>query len=83
MSPHLLILRPQFPQWSQPRIDNSKLLIRERGVHASAGGVAADNDVLDLEVLDGVEDNALGVDIGRGDDVGDVSVYEDIAGLQA
>ncbi len=45
--------------------------------------MAADDDVLDLEVLHGVEDYALGVDIGRGDDVGDVAVYEDIAGLQA
>lgn len=83
MSPHFLVLRPQFPQRSQPCIDNSKLLIRERGVHASAGGVAADDDVLDLEVLHGVEDYALGVDVGRGDDVGDVSVHKDIAGLQA
>jgi len=31
----------------------------------------------------GVLDHGRGVDVGGGDDVGDVAVYEDVAGLEA
>jgi hypothetical protein len=45
--------------------------------------VPAENDVLDFEVGDGVLDDGRGVDVGWGDDVGDVAVDEDVAGLEA
>lgn len=45
--------------------------------------MAADDDVLNLEMLDGVENYALGVNVGGRDDIGDVSVNKDITGLEA
>lgn len=45
--------------------------------------MAADDDVLHLEVGDGVGDDALAVDVGGGQDVGDVAVHEDVARLEA
>lgn len=43
----------------------------------------AHDDVLHLEVRDGVGDDAAAVEVRRGQDVGDVAVHEDIAGLEA
>jgi len=45
--------------------------------------VAADDDMLDFQVHDGVADDAEGVQVARVQDVGDVAVHEDIAGLEA
>jgi hypothetical protein len=45
--------------------------------------VAADDDVLDLQVLDGELDDAERVDVRGRQDVGDVAVAEDLAGFQA
>lgn len=39
------------------------------------------DDVRDLEVVDGVVDDALGTHVVRGEDVGDVAVHEDVAWL--
>ena len=39
--------------------------------------------MFDLEVDDGVFDDGRRVDVGGGDDVGDVAVHEDVAGLEA
>jgi hypothetical protein len=44
--------------------------------------VAAEDDVLNFQVGDGVFDYGSGVDIIRGDDVRDVAVDEYFAGLQ-
>jgi len=45
--------------------------------------VPADDDVLDFQVLDGELDDGQTVDVGVHQDVGDVAVAEDLAGLQA
>ena len=39
--------------------------------------------MLHLDVLDGVGDHALAADVGGGQDVGDVAVDEDVAGVEA
>jgi hypothetical protein len=44
--------------------------------------VAAQHNVLHLQVDDSVLDNGGGVDVGRGDQVADVAVDEDIAGFE-
>lgn len=44
--------------------------------------MAAQHNVLDFQVDDSVLDNGGGVDVGRGDEVADVTVDEDIAGLE-
>lgn len=43
----------------------------------------ADHDVRDFEVHNGKADDAEGVEVARVQDVGDVAVDEDIAGLEA
>lgn len=43
--------------------------------------MARHDDVLDFQVVDGVVDDGLGGHVVRGDDVGDVAVDEDVAGL--
>ena len=45
--------------------------------------MAADHNVLDLDVLDRELDDAQQAQVGGVDDVGDVAVGEDIAGLEA
>jgi hypothetical protein len=68
----------------QPGVeDAADARVAEGGDGAAAGGVAAEDDVLDFEVGDGEFDDGRGVDVGGGDDVGDVAVDEDVAGLEA
>jgi len=43
--------------------------------------VTADNDLLDLQMSDRVLDDARGVDIAGLDDIGDIAVDEELAGL--
>lgn len=45
--------------------------------------MSADDDVLHLEVCDGVGDDGLGGEVCGGQHVGDVTVHEDVAGLEA
>ena len=45
--------------------------------------MSAHDDVHDFEMRDGIGDDALAVDVGRGQDVGDVAVDEDVAGFEA
>lgn len=45
--------------------------------------MSAHDDVFHLEVRDGVGDDALAVDVGWWEDVGDVAVHEDVARLEA
>ena len=42
----------------------------------------ADDYVLHFEVLDGVVDDGLGGEVRGGEDVGDVAVDEDLAGVE-
>lgn len=57
--------------------------VAQRGRGAPARRVPAEHHVLDLEEGDGVLDHGRRVDVGRRDDVGNVAVHEDVAGLQA
>ena len=45
--------------------------------------MTADDDVLDLEVLHRVLDDGQRVEVGGNQDVGDVAVDEDVAGVQS
>ena len=82
MLPMMRILLPQPPHRRQPRIQQPKTPVRERGINASAANMAADDYVLHFEVLDGVIDDGLGGEVGGGEDVGDVAVDEYLAGVE-
>jgi hypothetical protein len=45
--------------------------------------MSAEHDVRDFEMLDGIFDDGRDGDVGGRDDVGDVAVDEDVAGLEA
>lgn len=65
----------------EPDVEDVELVVGQGGLDASAGGVAAEDDVLDLEVLDAELDGGEEGDVGGVDDVGDVAQDEDLAGL--
>lgn len=79
----LLAPRPQRPQRQQPGVDDADLTVAQRGVDAAAGAVAAQHDVLHAHVRDGVLDHRGRRQVARVQDVGDVAVHEDVAGLEA
>lgn len=80
---NVTVLLAQSAHGLQPHINDAELLVAESTSNATAGCVAADNNMLDLEVLDSVLDHREHVDVCRADDVGDVAVREDFAGLKA
>lgn len=67
----------------EPDVENVEFVVRKRGLDTTARSVAAEDDVLDLEVLDAELDGGQEGDVGRVDDVCDVAQDEDLAGLLA
>lgn len=72
----------QAAERHQPRVENAQFLVAQRRADTTAGGVAAQDDVLDLEMGHRVLDHARRVEIAVVDDVGDVAVHEHIAWLE-
>ena len=58
-------------------------LIGQGPLGASAAGMTAENDVLDLEVFDGVFDHASRVEVVGVHLVGDVTMHEQVSRFQA
>ena len=67
----------------EPDVQDVELVVGESGLDTSAGGVAAQDDVLDLEVLDAELNGGQQGDVGRVDNVGDVAQDEDLTRLLA
>jgi len=67
----------------EPVVDHAVAVVFEGGADATAAVVAADDDVADLEDIDGVLDDGEDVEVGFCDDVCDVAVDEDFAGGEA
>lgn len=80
----ILVSVAQRLERRQPGVqDTADTAVGQGGRGAAAGRVAAQHNVLHLEVGDGILDDGRGVDVGGGDDVGNVAVDKDVAGLQA
>lgn len=79
----LEVLLAQTAKREEPGVDQAELLVRKGRLDATARGVTAQDDVLDLQVGDGVLDDRGGVEVAGVHDVGDVAVHEDVTGLQA
>jgi len=58
-------------------------MVSQGGSNATTGCVAADDDVSDLEILDGVLDDRQRVDVGWDENIGNVAVAEDISRLKS
>ena len=67
----------------EPDVEDVELVVGKSSLDTSAGSVAAEDDVLDLEVLDAELDGGEEGDVGGVDDVGDVAQHEDLTGLLA
>ena len=87
LSVHLLqlvcVFHSQLAHGLQPNVQQTKSSVSESGINTTAAGVAADENVLNLEVCDGEFNDGQRVDVGGGDDVGDVAVDENLTRLQA
>lgn len=68
---------------SQPGVEQSEVLGRHGSLDTTAAVVAAHNDVLDMQVADGVVDDGHDIEIGGADQVGNVAVDEHLAGFEA
>lgn len=75
-------LHSQFPDRSQPGINDAQFRITQGGSDAAAAGVAAHDDVLHFQVQDRIHDDGLGGEVRGREHVGDVAVHEDVAGLE-
>lgn len=64
---------------AEPVVDQAVGLVAQGSGDTAAAVVAADDDVLDLEDVDGVLQDREAIEIGGDDDVGDVAVGEDLA----
>lgn len=77
------MLLPQCSHGLQPQVKHIELLVAEGSSHAAAAGVATQHDVFHLQMLNRKLHDAQETQIGGIDDIGDVAVGEDIAGLEA
>src|SRR5437763_1914399 len=67
-------------QMAQPIIDQPQISLFDDRPHAAASVMAANNDVLDLEDLDGKLDDGEAIQIRMDNEVGHVSMHEQFTG---
>jgi len=83
---HLLqlfcVLHSQLAHGLQPNVEKTKSGVSKGGIDTTTAGVAADENVFDLEVSNGELNDGKRVDVGGCDDVGNVAVDENLARLQ-
>lgn len=80
----LLLVQPvDVPDIPEPGVEDAEVLRAHGGLDTAAAVMAADDNVLDLEVLDGVVEHRGDVEVDVADEVGDVAVHKGLAGLKA
>lgn len=79
----LCVLLADLAHGLKPDIEDVELVVGQGGLDTTTGSVAAEDDVLDLEVLDAELDGGQQRDVGGVDDVGNVAQHEDLTGLLA
>lgn len=78
-----LVQAVDVPDVPKPGVEEAEVLGGHGGLDAAAAVVAADDNVLDLEVLDGVVEHRGDVEVDVAHQIGDVAVHEGLAGLEA
>lgn len=76
------VLRPSFSNVREPGLERSVVMLFKSCANPSAAVVPSDDDVLHLQDLHGVLQNSEEVDVRRWGLVGDISVHEQLTGLQ-
>jgi hypothetical protein len=66
----------------QPVVDESEALVAQRRLHAAAAVMAADDDVFDIEHVDGVLQHRQTVEIGMHHDVRHVAMHEEFTRVE-
>lgn len=64
---------------AEPVVDQAVGVVAQSGGNTAAAVVATDDDMFDLEDIDGVLKDREAVQVGAHDDVGDVAVGEDLS----
>ena len=72
----------QRPQWSEPGIQQTQRTGRQGGRRSPTCGMPTKDDMLDVEMHDGVLEYSRGRQVARMDDVGNVAVHKDVARLE-
>lgn len=76
------VLFAQDPQWRQPGINEAEFVVGQSGHDAAAARVAAQHDVVNLQVLNGELYHRLRAEIAWMHQVRNVPVHKHVAGLQ-
>ena len=79
----VLVMPLHIPNIGQPALNQSQVHILRSGTHPSAFVMAQDDNVLDLEHVDAVENNAQQVHIGGNKDVGNVAMDEELSLIES
>ncbi|EPF20851.1 hypothetical protein HMPREF0201_00586 [Cedecea davisae DSM 4568] len=77
------MLEPQIANVQQPVVDQAKLRVFYRSLYAAAAVMAANNDVLNLKDVYRVLNNREAVQIGMDHQVGDITMYKQLARFEA
>lgn len=77
-----LVLAVEFAEVLEPVVEETRRVGGSGRADPAAVVMTADDDVLDAEGFDGELDDGLAVEVVGVDDVGDVAVDEDAAGLE-
>src|SRR5690606_10232640 len=80
---HLAVRLAHVLDVAQPVVDQAEALSAQDAQHAAAAVMPADDDLLDLQDVDGELQRRQAVEVGVDDQVGDVAVHEHLAGQQA
>jgi hypothetical protein len=77
------MFEPDIADVQQPVINQSQFRVFNRRLHAAAAVVAANDDVLDFQNVNGILNHRKAVEIGVNHQVGDITVNKQFSWLKA
>lgn len=77
-----LVQPVDIPDVPQPRVQDAQILGGHSGLDTTAAVVATNNNMLNLQVVHSVVDDAHSVQVDVADEVGDVAVDKSLTGLE-
>ena len=77
------MFEPDIANMQQPVVDKPQLGIFDRRLHAAAAVVAADDDMLDFQHVDGILHHGKTVQVGMNHQIGYVTMDKQFTGLKA
>jgi len=68
---------------SEPRIQDAHISVAERSLDTAAIIVSTDNDMLDVQMDDGIFNDGHDIEVGVGNEVGDIAMHENFASIES